>query len=173
MWILLYPMCVTASLTATMIAVIAVNWWVPLLADEAGNLPRRLRWFQTFDATLDAGWLDGYLDPSWGSTPWRRYWARVWWLNRNPAYGFDYAVGLTFDASEWRVVKYVERDDLVLFIAFGRGFNFYYEGPLGQYKLGWKAWNRWDGKGWDATNWEAFERIPVCFTVNPFRRRPA
>jgi len=170
-WI--YPLYAVLSLLMGLVARVLVNWWAPLFANDEGNLPWALRWFQTFDATLDAGWLDGYLDSSWGATRWRRYWARVWWLNRNPAYGFDYALGVAFDAAEWRVVKYIERDDLVLFFALGRGFNLYYDGPLGQYKLGWKAWNRWSGSGWDATSWERFERIPVCFTVNPFRRRPA
>lgn len=169
----LYPIYALASFLAMLCARLCVNWWAPLFADAEGNLPRSLSWFQTFDATLDAGWLDGYLDASWGSTPWRRYWARVWWMNRNPAYGFDYALGMAFDASDWRVLRYIERDDLVLFVAVGRGFNFYYDGPLGQYKLGWKAWNRWSGTAWNATGWDRFERIPVVFTINPFRRRSA
>lgn len=162
------------SLGVTLFAWVAVCWWAPLLVDRDGNLPRWLRWFQTFDASADAGWRDAYYTGWLAETHVGRYVARVMWLCRNPAYGFDYELlGVPFAASEWRVVRYVESEDMVLFFAVGRGFNFYYEGRWGKYKIGWKAWNRWDGTSWDAPNWSEYERIPLCFTLNPFHRRPA
>ncbi|MBN4664221.1 hypothetical protein HUS70_03210 [Pandoraea nosoerga] len=169
----LYPILVLASLLMTLLAW-ALAPALAAVADDSGNLPRGLRWFQTFDATLDAGWQDGYLDASWGTTPLRRFLARVWWLYRNPAYGWDYGpFGVPFKAADWRVLRYVERPDLVLFIAIGRGgaFNVYCHARWGMAKLGWKAWNRWDGRDWGAPAWAGYERIPLCFTVNPFKRR--
>lgn len=162
------------SFGVTLFAWMAVCWWAPLLVDRDGNLPDWLRWFQTFDASVDAGWSDAYYTGWLAETRIGRYISRVLWLCRNPAYGFDYALlGVPFAASEWRVVKYVETEDTALFFAVGRGFNFYYEGRWGKYKLGWKAWNRWGGNGWDAPNWAEYDRIPLCFTLNPFHRRPA
>lgn len=74
-----------------------------------GNLPTWLRWFQTHDFPLDEVWrpstpaelwrIDGLFIGNFrtfvGKTPadfhasaWLRYLARVFWLWRNPAYGF-------------------------------------------------------------------------------------
>ncbi len=168
----LYPLMALLSLLFTVFAMLAVNWWVPLLADDKGNLPAWLKWFQPFDSSLDEAWRGGYLDPSWGISPFKRYLARVYWLYRNPAYGFDYwALGVPFEASQWRVIRYIDTPQLVLFVAIGNSFNVYYHGRLGMLKLGWKAWNRWDGKGWNAPNWQRYARLPLCFTVNPFKRR--
>lgn len=33
------------------------NWLVVLFADEYGNLPKCLRWWQTYDNCLDVGWM--------------------------------------------------------------------------------------------------------------------
>ncbi|ODP33068.1 hypothetical protein [Pandoraea sp. ISTKB] len=172
--LLAYPAHAALSLGVTLFAWSAVCWWAPLFVDRDGNLPKWLRWYQTFDASVDAGWSDAYYTGWLAETRIGRYISRVLWLCRNPAYGFDYALlGVAFAASEWRVVKYVETEDTALFFAVGRGFNFYYEGRWGRYKIGWKAWNRWGGTGWDAPNWAEYDRIPLCFTLNPFHRRPA
>jgi len=74
-----------------------------------GNLPTWLRWFQTHDFPLDEVWRPSTAAEPWrvdglfignfrafaGRTPpdfyasaWLRYLARVFWLWRNPAYGF-------------------------------------------------------------------------------------
>jgi len=74
-----------------------------------GNLPPWLRWFQTHDFPLDEVWRPSSTAELWradglfignfrafaGKTPsdfrasaWLRYLARVFWLCRNPAYGF-------------------------------------------------------------------------------------
>ncbi|MBN4667885.1 hypothetical protein HUS70_13870 [Pandoraea nosoerga] len=167
-----YPAYVVATWAVVVFAVLCVNWWAVLLADDDGNLPSWLRWFQTFDASIDAGWRDGYFPTEWGETPRMRYLARVLWLLRNPAYGLDYWLfGLTFDARGWRVLANIERDDLVLFFAVGNGVNLYYHGPLGEAKIGWKAWNYWLGNAWRETPWGPAWQIPVCATYNPFKRR--
>ncbi|WP_407059060.1 hypothetical protein ACKZDW_13410 [Ralstonia syzygii subsp. celebesensis] len=168
----LYPVFVLASLAATAVACLLVNWWAPLLADRNGNLPRWLAWFQTFDASLDAGWRDGYIAASWGDTPLRRFLARVYWLYRNPAYGWDYwALGVPFDPIGWRVVRYIESDALTLFVAVGNGFNVYYHGRFGMLKLGWKAWNCWEGDDWKPEPFGPVWRLPLAFTVSPFKRK--
>ncbi len=168
----LYPLLALLSLLFTALAMLGVNWWAPLFVDTQGNLPRWLKWFQPFDATLNEAWQGGYLSPSWGASPFKRYLARVYWLTRNPAYGFDYGLlGVSFHAEEWRVIRYIETPQFVLFVAIGNGFNVYYHGRLGMLKLGWKAWNRWDGKGWNAPNWKPYARLPLCCSFSPFKRR--
>jgi hypothetical protein len=170
--IVAYPLGIAASLAITLFAMVCVNWWAPFFADSSGNLPRWLYWFQTFDATLDEGWKGGYLASSWGTPGWRRYLARVYWLYRNPAYGFDYfAFGLPFDPSKWRVLLDIETDTLSLFIAVGRGFNIEYGGRFGELKLGWKAWNYWQAGTWRTTPWGPQWRVPLCFTLTPFKRK--
>ncbi|WP_231409615.1 hypothetical protein [Ralstonia solanacearum] len=170
--VIVYPFYVLLSLLATLVAMAAVNWWAPLTCDAQGNLPRWLRWFQTFDASLDAGWRDGYISRSWGDTPIRRFLARVYWLYRNPAYGWDYwPLGVRFNPCAWRVVRYVESDALTLFVAVGNGFNVYYHGRFGMLKLGWKAWNCWDADGWKMQPFGPAWRLPLAFTVSPFKRK--
>lgn len=174
--VMLYPFYVLASLLATLVAYLCINWWAPLWCDAQGNLPRWLKWFQTFDASCDAGWQDGYLDKSWGSTPLRRFLARVYWLYRNPAYGWDYwPLGVRWNPDDWSVFRDEDTPQRTLFIAvnFDGAFNLYYSGRWGQYKIGWKAYNKWDGKDWHAPNWAKYDRIPLCFTINPFKRPAA
>ena len=75
-----------------------INPILPLFADSEGNLPSWLRWFQTYDSTLD-GKEPRFID----STSWLRdgnvaknfictYVLRVMWLYRNNAYGFAYSI---------------------------------------------------------------------------------
>ena len=167
MIVLIYPFAVMASMVITLFCVLMGNWLVVLFADEAGNLPRWCRWFQTFDDTLDAGVRDGLFD--YGS----RYLNRVAWLLRNPAYGFDYyLLGLRWNLRQWQVIRYESTPKRDLFIAAGNGFNVYYQGPLGTYKLGWKAWNHFDpASGQLSRSWGDNRRIPICFSCNPFRRK--
>lgn len=72
-----YPFLALFSLLFTALAMLGVNWWAPLFADKKGNLPYWLKWFQSFDASLDEAWRGGYLAPSWGASPFKRYLARV------------------------------------------------------------------------------------------------
>jgi len=75
-----------------------INPLLPIIADSDGNLPSWLRWFQTYDSTLD-GKEPRFID----ATSWLRtdgvaknfictYILRVMWLYRNNAYGFAYSV---------------------------------------------------------------------------------
>ena len=75
-----------------------INPFLPLFADSDGNLPSWLRWFQTYDSTLDGqeprfiestSWLrDGNVAKNFICT----YVLRVMWLFRNNSYGFAYSV---------------------------------------------------------------------------------
>ena len=72
-----------------------INPFLPIFADSEGNLPLWLRWFQTYDSTLD-GQEPRFIE----STSWLRgsknaictYVLRVMWLYRNNAYGFAYSI---------------------------------------------------------------------------------
>lgn len=159
-----------------MIARVFFNWWVPIFASEDGWLPNWLKWFQTFDAPLDAGWRDGYRGFPTPTTKWQRYKLRVKWLYRNTAYGFSYWVmGIKFDPSEWTVKRFVNTPELSNFVAVSsKGyFNFTYHGKWGEYKLGWKAWNYFDANKADWKNypWGPVWRTQCVFTPNPFKRR--
>ena len=76
-----------------------LNPFLPLFADSKGNLPASLRWFQTYDSTLD-GQEPRFIDAtSWlrddTGTPKNalcRLLCRVCWIYRNNAYGFAYSI---------------------------------------------------------------------------------
>jgi len=172
--------CLTVlNLVFTLFAYLGCNWWVPLFASEDGWLPNWLTWLQTFDASLDAGWRDGYYKrdtvPWWerpfvylGGTPSRanRYWMRVRWLYRNAAYGFCYwPLGIPFVAEDWVVDRYTEypdgTHDFEAHTKDGRHFCVMLATGL---KLGWKASHMWTGTGWSTTPWGPEMRIPLCFT---------
>jgi hypothetical protein len=86
-----------ADITVNLIGY-TLNPLLPLFADSEGNLPSYLRWFQTYDSTLDGK------EPRFiASTSWFRdgdvaknalctYILRVMWLYRNNAYGFAYSI---------------------------------------------------------------------------------
>lgn len=65
---------------------------LPLFASKEGWLPRWLWWFQTPDASLDgdSGWKDVGKHPYINKLP--RYLRQMFWLIRNPAYGFSWTV---------------------------------------------------------------------------------
>ena len=88
-----------------------INPILPLFADSEGNLPSWLRWFQTYDSTLDGkeprfieatSWLRqherGVNDLNTTNTLYIAknalctYILRVMWLYRNNAYGFAYSI---------------------------------------------------------------------------------
>lgn len=168
---LIYPFLAFASLLFAGLTMVLAPALV-LFADASGNLPGRLALFQTFDATLDAGWRDGYFG-SWqaeGAVPtcWRLWWLRTRWLWRNPGYTFDYTVlGCAFDSSEWHVIRCeVPANGPVSFFTIGPSGRFNWMGKIGRFqvKLGWKAWNMWDSTAskWKAEPWGPELRIPLC-----------
>ena len=154
--ILKYLILSVCSLAVTVLSIAFVNWWVVLLADSKGYLPRWLSYFQTFDAPIPKGWKNG-----------------VAWLNRNPDYGFDlFVFGTKWDESDWLVRKFTTSPTADFFIATNSsgGFNFYYCGTKGTYKFGWKAWNNFtDGKF--NSNFGGGGNIPICITLNPLKKK--
>lgn len=175
----LYPILALLDFVfSNIIARVLFNWWVPAFASADGWLPRWLAWFQTFDASLDAGWRDGYFEADGTPTGWRLHWLRVRWLNRNSAYGFSYwFLGIPFVAADW-TFTWENTPQRELFIARSAGglFNVSYYGRWGRLKLGWKAWNYFDAaaNGWKpGYQWGPLMRTPITFSYTPFQRKAA
>lgn len=170
---LAYPFLALASLLFAALTMVLAPV-LTLFSDADGNLPGALRLFQTFDATLDAGWRDGYFG-DWKAkriAPKRLclWWLRTRWLWRNPGYTFDYEVlGCAFDPMNWRVLRYSAGGSKVTFLAVGPRlrFNLYLQRGNFYLKLGWKAWNYWDGVRFDGKPWGPEARAPICFTIKP------
>ncbi len=77
---------------------LVLAWLVVFKADDKGNLPGWLSWFQTPGYALDGNqdwqtkyrWFRNHPKVNEG---WRRYFNRVMWLYRNPMYGLQHALG--------------------------------------------------------------------------------
>jgi hypothetical protein len=170
-----YAFQTVLNLLFTLFAVIVAPY-VALFAGKDGWLPDYLKWFQTFDASLDAGWQDGYFGTfSAPPTGWRLWWLRTKWLWRNPAYGFCYWVlGTSFKPEDWTVEQFVQDGNYSLFVARSKDGHFCisYNGPWGSWKLGWKAWNyfqKLDEQGkpvWNDKPWGPQWIAPISFTPN-------
>ena len=78
------------ALAVTLIAYV-LSPVLPLFAKD-GWLPSWLSWFQTPDASIngDSGWTDAAKHPWINSLP--VYFRQVFWLIRNPSYGFNSTV---------------------------------------------------------------------------------
>lgn len=185
MIILWYVLYTIADLVFTLFSVLFVNWWAPFFA-VSGNiyvqqtrgytncqmLPAWLKWFDTFDASTDAGWVDKYFSSKYTLTSPPSYWLRKWyqirWLYRNPGYGFSYWVlGVPFDPTAWKVVKY--NPSTAYFKAEGNNGLFNVEISFMSLKLGWKAWNYYDPTTgqFKSQPWGPELRVPHCFTIIP------
>ena len=187
MTILLYPLFVLGSIFITAFSYLFANFFLAALADNGGNLPKYLSLFQTFDATLDEGCRARRLELASGNgtqiwatfnpfpaNKWQVYINRWKWLQRNPAYGFDYKLfGLSWNPEEWTVKHFSEDEKRTLFIATSDyGFNIYYDGPYGMYKLGWKVWNHYNKEtGMLTQPFGDNTRVPLCFTPNFFKHK--
>jgi hypothetical protein len=179
MYLLLYPFFALASLLVS-----GLTWVLaPLLAvftKGDGNLPGPLYLFQTFDNTLDMGWIQGsfgdYTTTGVKPTGWTLWYYRFRWLQRNPAYGFDYwPFGAYMDPSQWTVT----RNDASWQIYKGPHglFCIRYMGTSGVgLKLGWKAWayfNSTTNADGSVTltpqdayySWGPSHRVPICITL--------
>jgi hypothetical protein len=145
---------------------------VALFCRADGWLPKWLAWFQTFDASLDAGWRDGYFPVTGTPTGRARWWLRTKWLWRNPAYGFCYwAIGINFVPADWEIVSFVRHDDGTCdFHARTKDGRYFNLMAATGTKLGWKAWNYFDGLDeagqpkWKTSPWGPAWRTPICFT---------
>jgi hypothetical protein len=175
---MLYVIYTVLNLLFTGLAYVLAPF-VALYCKDDGYLPKWLSWFQTFDAPLDAGWQDGYfkiLAPGPKPTGAELWWLRTRWLWRNPAYGFAYwPLGEVFDPKEWIVTKYESGADYTNFHAQtkdGRLWCVSYNGVWGSWKLGWKAWNYFQGMDeqgapkWSDKPWGPEWRVPHSFTPN-------
>lgn len=98
-WLALLPVVVLGKL-ATIVCAPGAAW----LSMPGDALPRPLRWMQTHDNPLDALWqqpahMRGYatltgVQPLWcAAAPLLRWYCRMLWLVRNPAYGLMDALG--------------------------------------------------------------------------------
>jgi hypothetical protein len=175
-----------------LVAAVFFNWWLPLVAvnikssdylaaqwpTDLQRLPTFFRWFDTFDASLDAGWTDNYFTSgnTRSSTPpsyWVRKWYQVRWLYRNDAYGFAYwALGCDFQASTWKILS-ISKDaagNLLHFIAVDdKGYwNVVYNWSWISVRLGWKALNLYDlsTDTWKTTPWGPVWRTQIVLSIS-------
>ena len=91
-WMMLALVSVICTLSAYILAPILY-----IFSDSNGNLPRWLKYYQTQDNPIwgDTSFHDKQM--SWTKSPYLR---SVFWLWRNPAYGFDYHVlGVVINSS--------------------------------------------------------------------------
>jgi len=170
----MYPILALCDFLVSLLSWFLIDWWAAVFADKAGWLPAKLKWFQTFDASLDAGWQDKYTGYKQPTGLVSRWWQRTKWLYRNSAYGFSYWVlGRPFDPALWTVIKYEQTAERDVFYAKGPDgqFNYTYYGKWGSLKLGWKAWNYWKQDHWSDKPWGPEWRVPLVFSYTPFRRK--
>lgn len=170
-------------LTLVTFGLTAFTWIfsIPLcmfFVNKDGNLRGWLYYLQSFDATLDEGWENpGYgYKLSWNilgmtiKVP--IWWQRTKWLCRNPAYGFSYwIVGIPMNLDDWTITEF--SDYWFKAVSKDGYFNYYYSGPYGQLKIGWKAWNYFDsstGKWKENYQWGPEMRTMLCCTPTPFKR---
>ncbi len=144
---------------------------LPIFTQSTGYLPGWLTWFQTPDASLDAGWQDGYFTVTGTPTGISLWWLRMRWLWRNPAYGFCVAIGAAYDPADWVI------DTLTLAAPGGPitllkahtkdGRHFAYTTASG-WKLGYKLWWAMDASGNLLPAVPASKctgnKLPICFT---------
>ena len=139
------------------VAVLATPIILLFVRPDNNYLPRWLCWFQTFDASVDQGWLGNYFTNTNPSSWWQRIWSysgsgtptglnrfllRVRWLWRNPAYGFDlWPLGMAYNPDDWIVkVCDVANGQLIKFYAETKdGLHFSYCDSSNR-KFGWKLW---------------------------------
>jgi len=81
-WLICYPISVILTLVTWLLSPILALPIFVIVIDDRDWLIKPLRWFQTFDAPLDEGHYGGYF------TTTSPYLYRMFWLVRNPAYGF-------------------------------------------------------------------------------------
>jgi hypothetical protein len=110
-WVLLFPASIIMTAAGYVLAPI-----LPAFASEDGWLPDYLDWFQTYDNPLDGDYgFKTIHAPFKGDnlSYWQKYINRVFWLWRNPVYGFDKdVIGVTIpDSFHWtRTRLYGEKD---------------------------------------------------------------
>jgi hypothetical protein len=164
-----YTLRTILQLVFTIVAYVLTPFIVPL-CDDKGNLPVWLSWFQTFDASCDAGWQDGYFAVTGVPTGYKLWWLRTRWLWRNPAYGFCYGpLGIAYDPAQW-VIDEIQTNGATLTLLRAHTIDnkyFCYTDSSGA-KFGYKLWWAFD------VNWKLLPTMPlnhgtrnrlmICFT---------
>lgn len=85
-WILLLPVSWFANFVAILLSpILALPCFVTIINGREWLIPQ-LSWFQTIDNPVDEGLVGGYFKTK------NHYLARLYWLIRNPAYGFGQTV---------------------------------------------------------------------------------
>lgn len=179
-WYILFPFLALSEWLMTALAFFFVNWWCPITAryttySDKGllksgfKLPPWLCWFDTFDADLDEGVRSGLVQAK------TLFGGRVLWLYRNIVYGYGYwALGAEFKAENWVVIKHTQTPTSLFFYAVdtatGR-FNLHCNISKVRLKLGWKAWNYWQGdtKTWSAVPFGPLMRVPFTASISKFQ----
>lgn len=139
---------------------------LPLFASDDGWLPKYLWWFQTPDNSIDGD--NAFNTPSKHPyiTKMPRYWRRVFWLIRNPSYGFNWTVLAT------KPYKYY--GDLFAKDKVGWCFSWIVDtkyfhfvstlfGKYLKFRIGWNLANSLIDKTYKGNI------IKYCFTCNPFK----
>lgn len=193
-----YLLLAPLTLVGQLVGIVFLNWWLPLLArpildtdwlwttlakDPAQQgimqcLPNWLSWFQTFDATIDAGWRDQYFPNSYTPSNPPPYWTRKYyqwlWLNRNCAYGLAYyPLGCAVQVQDWTATLTETTDHQTFTAVSSTGlWSWRYSGVLGHYNLGWKLANYYDldNRVWYTVPWGPEWRTQIVMSINPFKR---
>lgn len=145
---------------------------LPAFAIGRATLPRFLSWFQTPDNPLDgdANFKANVAPFPGEQSGWRQYVNRIFWLWRNPSYGFDLAV-LGFTASKLAAV--VKVGPLPLAGAPQTGWYF----ATATNPDGSRAWQFYAVKVWGRCasrvnfGWKLWSAPGLCqfaMTINPY-----
>jgi hypothetical protein len=160
------------------------NPLVVLFADDDGNLPRWLYWFQTHDSSLDQ-------PEEWVAKHWnkwflyrendklyclKRYLRRVKWLYRNTGYAFRYNIlGYDVNKNDWIIVH---DDENISDVAGVTGWHFSYDALKPLWKRGWcfylvRGYGRYCIRayfGWKFYHKRNDKRIMLAMHFNPIMR---
>lgn len=105
--IIKYIFLAFVSLAADILAVILAPLAACFITKTSGgreDIWAIWRWITTHDAYIDEGYRGGYFKAP--TNVLGRWWARVRWIWRNPAYRFDHLLG--FDQSGVNVTKHAD-----------------------------------------------------------------
>lgn len=148
-------------------------------------LLKQIWWFQTHDNPLDEWWYGNYVEDSWLKTTFSQtdyitkwyvnYKARLNWLCRNPAYGFQFFL-LGYDFNN---VKYIVKKDEDIKWKTGVNNTSYWitsneNDQYGfQFKTQWYFYKQHCLEiilGWDFTKDEYIPKRMLKFRFSPFRK---
>jgi hypothetical protein len=147
---------------------------LPFFATDDGWLPDWLWWFQTPDYSLDgdSSWKDPTKHPYISKLP--RYWRRVFWLYRNPAYQFNWSVLATSYLKENAIIYgNIDADCKTgkmgwCYCRSGMWYEFkwYTETVFGKclkFRIGWAMSSAISDDNY------VNKKFKYCFTCNPFK----